>query len=227
MPPPPVEDYYAVLGVDVGADEEALRTAWRRLAAQWHPDRAGPVAAATFQRIAAAYAVLSDPLARAAYDHRQRIRHPDSAATARPMPPAKPAAPATMLSRLCGNLNSLLARGAARYDDDEPPGVITLVLRQAEAAQGGMATISLRADLRCPECAAKGLPAEGCVRCAGAGVVDELYSAWLAIPPGVAEGELLAPTVELPGMIEPVRFRLRMATRRSPDADGDAPTDHN
>lgn len=217
MPHPPAEDHYAVLGVDAGADDETLRTAWRRLAAQWHPDRAGEVATATFQRLSAAYAVLSDPVTRAAYDRRRRSQNPTpaSASAPRPTSPPRPSAPATMLSRLCGNLNSLLARGAARYDDDEPPGIITLVLRQAEAASGGMATIALRADLRCPDCAAKGHASTACARCGSSGVVDELYSAWLAIPPGVAAGELLTPSAELPGMIEPVRFRVRMAARRS------------
>jgi hypothetical protein len=120
-----------------------------------------------------------------------------------------------MLSRLCGNLNSLLARGAARYDDADPPGVITLVLRESEAASGGMAMICLRVDLRCPDCATNSRASAACTRCGGSGVVDELYSAWLAIPPGVAEGELLAPSVGLAGMIEPVTFRVRRATKRA------------
>jgi hypothetical protein len=40
--------------------------------------------------------------------------------------------------------------------------------------------------------------------------VRELFSAWLAVPPGVTEGEVLAPSVELPGMVTPVRFRVRI-----------------
>jgi molecular chaperone DnaJ len=214
MPLPPDEDYYAMLGVDVAADDQTLRVAWRRLAAQWHPDRAGAEAAITFQKVSAAYAVLSDPLARAAYDRRRRSHHPQQAASPPPTSPSKPNVPATMLSRLCGNINSLLARGAARYDDLEPPGVITLVFREAEAAQGGMAMIALRAHLWCPDCAAKGRPSIGCARCRGTRAIEELYSAWLAIPPGVAEGELLAPSIELPGMVEPVKFRVRFAAKR-------------
>jgi hypothetical protein len=41
--------------------------------------------------------------------------------------------------------------------------------------------------------------------------VEELYSAWLAVPPGATDGEVLAPSVELPGMVEPLRFRVRVA----------------
>lgn len=42
----------------------------------------------------------------------------------------------------------------------------------------------------------------------------ELCSAWLAVPPGVREGEVLTPSVELPGTVEPVRFRVRLSATR-------------
>ena len=109
---------------------------------------------------------------------------------------------------------TLLATGAARYDDFEP-GLITLVLSNAEATQGGMVTISIRVDLWCPDCAPEGgaapAPSAGCSRCGGTGRVEELFSAWLAVPPGATAGELLVPSAELPGMIEPVRFRVALA----------------
>src|SRR4051812_16059077 len=64
------DDLYGLLGVHAEAAEEELRRAWRRLALRWHPDRAGSGATATFQKLLAAYTVLSDPAARAAYDRR-------------------------------------------------------------------------------------------------------------------------------------------------------------
>ncbi|HVI23349.1 MAG TPA: J domain-containing protein, partial [Myxococcales bacterium] len=64
----PPEDYYALLGVDPDVDAVQLRRIWRQLALRWHPDRAGPSATATFQKLSIAYAVLSDPAARAEYD---------------------------------------------------------------------------------------------------------------------------------------------------------------
>ncbi|MEP7123365.1 MAG: DnaJ domain-containing protein [Byssovorax sp.] len=211
--PPPAADYYALLGVPATADAEELRRAWRRLALRLHPDRAGDGATATFQQLAAAYAVLSDPIARAAYDRRRRAAEPTGAvaprapaATSPPPRAARPPAPAIMLSRLSGPLSSLIACGAARLDE---PGFITLALRDAEAAQGGMATISLRVELWCPDCAVQ-QRSTACARCGGTRTVDELFSAWLAVPPGVTSGEVLAPSVELPGMVEPVRFRVRL-----------------
>jgi len=212
MASPLADDYYGLLGVDADADGEALRRAWRELAARWHPDRAGLGATEMFQRISAAYEVLADPLSRAAYDRRRRgsrpldsAAHRSPAATGSSARPGREPAPAVMLSRLCGNLASLLACGAARLDE---PGFITLVLGDEEAARGGMAMIAMLVELWCPTCAGKKQPA--CARCGGNGTVEELFSAWLAVPPGVTAGEVLAPSVDLPGTVDPVRFRVRL-----------------
>ena len=39
--------------------------------------------------------------------------------------------------------------------------------------------------------------------------MQELYSAWLAIRPGVRDGTLITPSVTLPGMLETPTFRIR------------------
>jgi hypothetical protein len=69
-----------------------------------------------------------------------------------------------------------------------------------------MITISMRVLVRCPACAGT-----GCDPCGSQGTVEELYSAWLAVPPEVTDGTVLNPSVRLPGMIEPVSFRIRIA----------------
>lgn len=62
-------DYYEVLGVPRDADAKAIKDAFRKLALRYHPDRnKEPDAEERFKEIAAAYAVLSDPQKRAAYD---------------------------------------------------------------------------------------------------------------------------------------------------------------
>jgi hypothetical protein len=117
-----------------------------------------------------------------------------------------------MLSRVSGPIDSLLACGAVRLDEDD--GAIALVLGASEAAQGGMVTISMRVEVWCPDCAARDLPPIGCRRCGGTRMIEELFSAWLAVPPGAVEGDMLAPSVELPGLVETVRFRVRRAAVR-------------
>jgi molecular chaperone DnaJ len=63
-------DYYELLEVEKGCDDAGLKAAYRKLAMRWHPDRnPGDQAAETrFKAIGEAYAVLSDPQKRAAYD---------------------------------------------------------------------------------------------------------------------------------------------------------------
>jgi len=41
-----------------------------------------------------------------------------------------------------------------------------------------------------------------------------LFSAWLAVPPEVTDGAILAPSELLRGMIRPVRFRMRVRAAR-------------
>ncbi len=63
-------DYYEVLGVTRGCDEQILKGAYRKLALQYHPDRNpdNRDAEDKFKEAAEAYAVLSDPQKRASYD---------------------------------------------------------------------------------------------------------------------------------------------------------------
>ena len=208
----PPDDFYTLLGIEVDASAAELRRAWRRLALRWHPDRAGPGATATFQMISAAYSVLSDPVARAAYDRRGGATTRRSGARSGDAVGARGArtqrAPGVMLSRLTGSLDALLACGIARRAEGD---TIELFLNADEAAHGGMVTISMRVKIRCPDCDGNG--AVSCVRCGAHRTVDELFSAWLAVRPGVADGTLLAPSALLRGMMRPISFRIRIRDR--------------
>ena len=63
-------DYYEVLGVDRGADEAAIKKAYRQLAKKYHPDMnpGDKDAEMKFKEASEAYAVLSDPEKRRQYD---------------------------------------------------------------------------------------------------------------------------------------------------------------
>jgi molecular chaperone DnaJ len=62
-------DYYATLSVARDAEAKTIKSAFRKLALQYHPDRnKEPGAEDRFKEIAEAYAVLSDPEKRAAFD---------------------------------------------------------------------------------------------------------------------------------------------------------------
>lgn len=63
-------DYYETLGVARGADEKELKSAFRKLAMQYHPDKnpGDENAEHKFKEIGEAYETLKDPNKRAAYD---------------------------------------------------------------------------------------------------------------------------------------------------------------
>ena len=68
-------DYYEVLGVDKKASADEIKSAYRKLALKWHPDRwvngtdaEKKTAEDHFKEAAEAYSILSDPDKRAKYD---------------------------------------------------------------------------------------------------------------------------------------------------------------
>ncbi|MBI4837340.1 MAG: molecular chaperone DnaJ [Candidatus Portnoybacteria bacterium] len=61
------KDYYEILGVSKSASDDEIKKAYRRLAQQYHPDKAGGEAE-KFKEINEAYQVLSDKQKRAQYD---------------------------------------------------------------------------------------------------------------------------------------------------------------
>ena len=63
------KDYYEILGVEPGAGEAEIKTAYRRLARKFHPDVSKEAGAEEkFKAVNEAYEALRDPQKRAAYD---------------------------------------------------------------------------------------------------------------------------------------------------------------
>ena len=63
-------DYYDTLGVSRSVDQKEIRSAYRKLAAKYHPDRNpdDPSAEERFKEVNEAYTVLNDPEKRSFYD---------------------------------------------------------------------------------------------------------------------------------------------------------------
>lgn len=63
-------DYYEILGVDKSASQDKIKTAYRKLALKYHPDRNpdNKEAEEKFKEAAQAYEILSDPQKRKQYD---------------------------------------------------------------------------------------------------------------------------------------------------------------
>ena len=69
-------DYWSLLGLGPEADADQLKRAFRREARRWHPDLNGndPVAEERFKLVNEAYAVLSDPRRRRAWEEGDSVR---------------------------------------------------------------------------------------------------------------------------------------------------------
>ena len=70
------KNYYEILGVDKKASADEIKSAYRKLAMKYHPDRnqGDEAAAEKFKEINEAHETLSDAQKRAAYDY--ELEHP-------------------------------------------------------------------------------------------------------------------------------------------------------
>ena len=87
-------DPYDTLRVRRDATAEELKSAFRRLADKWHPDKNhAPEAAERFQAVKAAYDLLCDPQKRAAYDRQRRGDERQQQRRGEDRPPPRTSAP--------------------------------------------------------------------------------------------------------------------------------------
>jgi DnaJ-class molecular chaperone len=198
------DDHYRALGIARAATAAEIRRAYRQLALRHHPDRAGPSATARFQRISLAYRVLSNPIARAAYD-RYLDQRADRAAGASGNHLRVP----DLIARLAAPLDALIARGAARRGHD---GVVDLLLTPDEARRGGTAVLGVATRVPCPTCGGCAQPSSvWCVRCEFAGDVVEEVAVCITIPPSAPAGATFTVRVDPAGQAPPLRVRLQLA----------------
>lgn len=68
-----MKSHYATLGVSPGATADVIKSAYRKKANQYHPDKnPSPDAASRFREVQEAYEVLADETRRKAYDENRR-----------------------------------------------------------------------------------------------------------------------------------------------------------
>jgi len=171
-----MRDYYEILGVDRGCDEGALKSAFRKLAMQHHPDRNGGCeqAAGRFKELNEAYSVLSDPQKRAAYD---RFGHAAFEQGGAGQAHGFGADFATSFSDIFEDLFGMGGGGRRRSGGRERGSDLryNMEITLEEAFSGKTAQVRIPTSVTCEACSGSGAKAgskpKTCPTCGGAGKV--------------------------------------------------------
>ncbi|RMF86597.1 MAG: J domain-containing protein [Nitrospinota bacterium] len=198
------KDYYAILGVSRTESPSGIRKAFRELAKQHHPDRAGPEGTRTFQEIVEAYEVLSDPEKRAEYNHRLRRAEEQARREEARRSGWRPQGTWTRVSGFPPSsfwveIEQMFAPWGTSRTVGHPPAWeythrlnVEIILSPEEAASGGVLPLSVPLSSRCPVC--RGTGQEWlfvCTHCRGEGMVTSEEVVQVRIPPRVRDGTRL------------------------------------
>jgi molecular chaperone DnaJ len=169
-------DFYEVLQVSRDASDQELKTSYRKLAMQYHPDRNpnNPEAEEQFKACSEAYQVLSDPEKRAAYDRYGHAAFQGGGPAA-----GSPFGGAQDLGDIFGDLfGEMFNMGGSRRASRVQRGRdlrYDLTLEFEEAVFGAEKEISIRRLEACDTCggsgSANGKAPATCTGCAGRGQV--------------------------------------------------------
>jgi molecular chaperone DnaJ len=175
-------DYYEVLGVPRSASEDDLKSAFRRLARQYHPDVSSePDAEEKFKEINEAYAVLSDSEKRAAYD-----RYGHAGVNTQGMPDFTNIDLSDILEGLFGGFGGFGGMGGRRARNAPRRGAdlgTRVKLTFEEAAFGVEKEVKITRDQECQTCsgsgAKPGTTRNNCPQCNGQGEVRQVHQTLL------------------------------------------------
>jgi DnaJ-class molecular chaperone len=214
------KSYYAILGISANASEADIRSAFRRLAKEYHPDRyAGDSQA--FREIQEAYSVLANSRRRREYEQRifkvpaktslRRTRYhepeplipeegPIDMGEISPVRSFQSFTPSfdEIFDWLWRNYASLSSPKSNRFQNL----TLEVTLTPEQARRGGSARIMVPAQAACPICRGYGgVGLYECSRCAGEGAISGEVPISVAFPPGLTRDHAV--------MIPLDRFGLR------------------
>lgn len=211
------KNYYIILGIPADSSHSDIKSAYRRLAKEYHPDYYGD-SQSPFLAIHEAYSVLSDPSLRKQYDdnlNTLRIsvkarQKSDSErgfykASAEPMVPkqswAEPltAETASISRTMAAGIDSIFSRffntASQNWDygrGSSDYGEVEVLLTAEQARRGGHIRVRLPAQIHCPSCqgwASSGM--QECWRCFGAGYLRGEVPLLLNYPPGISDNHVV------------------------------------
>jgi len=213
-----VRDHYAVLGIGQEASDEEISAAWRKKALLHHPDRnpGDDGAGARFREAAEAYAVLSDPARRLAYDAERSPPRGDAGSdfftdqgpfsfghrgvrNRRPSPGAdvEREVSLTVEESVLGATKTVMSEHENRAicprcsgRRGEPGSRMVPCTHCAGSGRSFFQAGGMPHRSSCKSCGGQGdNPISPCTECRGAGRVKTAHEYSVKIPPGVADGQ--------------------------------------
>lgn len=171
-------DLYEVLGISRGASQDEIKSAYRRLARQHHPDvnPNDPEAEEKFKEIGHAYNILSDPDKRARYDQYGTVDE-------MPQDPffSGAASVTDIFDMFFGGMSGAGARPRTGQNGADLQTRVELTLE--EVVTGAQREIKINRLIKCPECQGTGSEGgtapETCSQCGGAGVMTRMQNTFI------------------------------------------------
>lgn len=220
------KNYYIILGIPQDSTQTEVKSAYRRLAKEFHPDLHDSNHS-QFQMINEAYSVLSDPARRRFYDHVLQQRHlGDRHGRAEPMDcgrqdewleplvPERPISAVTSLDRpihqyhsvfdslfdrLLANLSEHGAADQVRLRNVE----VEVMLTAEQARRGGNVQLNIPVRMRCPSCHLTGRSGlHGCWRCSGSGYLTGERPVVVSYPSGIRPNHTMRLALEPHGLAD-------------------------
>jgi DnaJ-class molecular chaperone len=224
------KSYFAILGISPHATVDEIRSAYRRLAKEFHPDHyAGD--SERFHDIQEAYSVLGNRRRRREYKQNLNKVSLKTSLRSTTYPEPEPLIPKQspvylgeispvrsfqsytpsfdeIFDSLWRNFSNLVQPKSARVQNL----TLEVTLSQAQACRGGNARILVPAQGFCPTCRGRGgVGFYECARCAGEGVILGEMPVYVSFPPGLTRDHAVMIPLDrfgTPNMHITVLFRL-------------------
>ena len=200
------KSYFAILGISPKASTDEIRSAYRRLAKEFHPDHYTG-SSARFRDIQEAYSVLGNNRRKREYEQRLRkvpVKTPLRSATYPEPEPLIPNAgpvdigevsPVRSFQSFTPSFDEIFDWLWSNFSDLSQPKssrvqnlTLELPLTPDQARRGGNAKIMVPAQAVCPTCRGNGgVGFYECARCAGEGVISGEMPISVSFPPGIVK----------------------------------------
>jgi len=200
------KSYFAILGIPSGATTDEIRSAYRRLAKEFHPDRYEGDSE-RFRDIQEAYSVLGNSRRRREYERKiskvslrrslRRTRYPEPEPL---IPEERPIdmgeiSPVRSFQSFTPSFDEIFDWLWKNFSDlDQPKSdrfqnlTLEITLTHEQARRGGSARIMVPAQAVCPTCRGQGgVGFYECARCAGEGAISGEMPVSVSFPPGLTK----------------------------------------